>query len=94
MDSRSGQSDISDQEVIGKSRWSVKLTTFVSIHHDENKMDGDDKIMLMRMMIMRMMMMMMMNMRMMMMRMMMMRMMMMRMVMMRMMMIVLPCSSW
>ena len=91
MDSRSGQSDISDQEVIGKSRWSVKLTTFVSIHHDENKMDGDDKIMLMRMMIMRMMMM---HMRMMMMRMMMMRMMMMRMVMMRMMMIVLPCSSW
>ena len=31
MDSRRGQSDISDQEVIGKSLWSVKLTTFVTM---------------------------------------------------------------
>ena len=40
MDSSIGQSDMSDQEVIGKSRWSVKLTTFQGDGDDD---EGDDK---------------------------------------------------
>ena len=44
MDSSIGQSDMSDQEVIGKSRWSVKLTTFQGDGGDDKKDDdGDDK---------------------------------------------------
>ena len=44
MDSSIGQSDMSDQEVIGKSRWSVKLTTFQGDDGigDDKDDDGDD----------------------------------------------------
>ena len=44
MDSSIGQSDMSDQEVIGKSRWSVKLTTFDGDGGgDDDDDNGDDK---------------------------------------------------
>ena len=42
MDSSIGQSDMSDQEVIGKSRWSVKLTTFQGDGDDDKGDDKDD----------------------------------------------------
>ena len=42
MDSSIGQSDMSDQEVIGKSRWSVKLTTFQGDGDNDKGDDGDD----------------------------------------------------
>ena len=42
MDSSIGQSDMSDQEVIGKSRWSVKLTTFQCDGDDDKGDDKDD----------------------------------------------------
>ena len=42
MDSSIGQSDMSDQEVIGKSRWSVKLTTFQGDGDDDKDDDDDD----------------------------------------------------
>ena len=42
MDSSIGQSDMSDQEVIGKSRWSVKLTTFQGDGDDDKGDDDDD----------------------------------------------------